>query len=365
MNTAVYNKSNKCCLLVFRNKKINDFSGADTVISEFANGGYYFDKISYVAFNCSTEIVFALKDGLENYENIVIYCPKAMEGTIKDFAVAAVGGEFDGLNFLKSDGNLVFILFSDSNNRLLVSDICNELDKRYGVNHGCAYVKTVGAPQNLIMSAVNSAKSICGELEFNISESYGDAKIEVVYGSNTPKSIFDRALRELVTRLDKYIYALEDISLEERLVQLLKLRRMKIAVAESFTGGGICKRLVSISGVSEVFYEGLNTYSNEAKAARLGVDEMTLKRFGAVSEQTAAEMAEGLIKDGNCDVSISTTGIAGPKSDNTNKPVGLTYIGIALKDGTQAFKYQLCGSRKNITETAINLALFLAYKFIK
>lgn len=365
MNSAVYDKTQKNCLLVFRNKKINDFSGSNAVVSEFANGGYYFDKISFIAFNSSAEIVSALKDGFENYENIVLFCPKAMENTLKNFAVNALGGEFDGLNILKNENTFVFILFSDDRNRLLMTDICAELDKRYGVTHGCAYVKTVGAPQKEVLAAINCAKNICGELEFNVYESYGDCKIEVVYGVNTAKSVFDKALREIVSKLEKYIYALEDISLAERLVQLLKLRRMKICVAESFTGGGICKRLVQISGVSEVFFEGLNTYSNEAKAARLGVNETTLKRFGAVSEQTAAEMAEGLINGGNCDISISSTGIAGPKSDNTKKPVGLLYIGVALKDGTAVYKYELKGSRENITETAINLALFLAYKSIK
>ena len=76
-------------------------------------------------------------------------------------------------------------------------------------------------------------------------------------------------------------------------------------------------------------------------------------------------MAEGLLAVGNCDISISTTGIAGPKSDNTNKPVGLVYIGIATADETQVYEYNLKGSRKDITETAINLALFAAFKKVK
>jgi nicotinamide-nucleotide amidase len=76
-------------------------------------------------------------------------------------------------------------------------------------------------------------------------------------------------------------------------------------------------------------------------------------------------MADGLISGGNCDVSISTTGIAGPKSDNTNKPVGLIYIGIGTHDNVSVYKYNLDGNRDNITNTAINLALFLAYKHLK
>ena len=96
--------------------------------------------------------------------------------------------------------------------------------------------------------------------------------------------------------LNNYIYAMENISLAKRLFQILQLRRLKISVAESFTGGGLGKKLVDVPGISEVYFEGLNTYSNEAKTERLGVNELTLKQYGAVSEQTAYEMAEGLLK---------------------------------------------------------------------
>ena len=228
-----------------------------------------------------------------------------------------------------------------------------------------ASFKTVGAPGNKISEAILKAKEVCGELDFSTTENYGDCTIEMIYASDTPKPILDGIMRAVLVVLNDYVYALEDISLAERFVQLLKLRKMKISVAESFTGGGVSKRLVEIPGVSSVYYEGLNTYSNQAKVDRLGVRELTLQQFGAVSEETAAEMAEGLILSGNCDVAISTTGIAGPNSDGTNKPVGLFYIGVATKESVKVYKYNLKGSRKSITETAINFALFLAYKMIK
>ena len=114
-----------------------------------------------------------------------------------------------------------------------------------------------------------------------------------------------------------------------------------------------------------MYFEGLNTYSNEAKMQRLGVRNMTLHQFGAVSRQTAGEMAEGLIKSGNCDISIATTGIAGPKSDNTSKPVGLVYIAVGTRKDVSVFKYNLKGDRNTITNTAVNLALFHAFKTLK
>ena len=232
-------------------------------------------------------------------------------------------------------------------------------------NYLSAYIKTVGATSDKISEALATARNICKDIDFRLTEKYGECSIELLYSPDMPKSTFDGVMRAILSILNDYVYALEDITLAERFVQLLKLRKITISVAESFTGGGVSKKLVEVPGVSEVFYEGLNTYSNQAKIERLGVKKQTIQQFGAVSEQTAAEMAEGLILSGNCDVSISTTGIAGPKSDNTNKPVGLFYIGIATKDGVQVYKYNLNGSRQSITETAINFALFLAFKRIK
>ena len=173
-------------------------------------------------------------------------------------------------------------------------------------------------------------------------------------------------MRIFAVRLADYIYALEDITLAERLMQALRVRKMNISVAESFTGGGITARLVSVPGMSEVLYEGICAYSNEAKRMRLKVSEQTLKQFGAVSEKTAYEMCEGLLNTFNCEVAISTTGIAGPASDGTDKPVGLAYIGIGTRGtGIKVFKFNYTGDRESITKTAINDALFLAYQAAK
>ena len=363
MNFA--NKKTKNCLIVFSSKRAANFESLTDIVRAFSSRGYFFDKVSQVAFDDSEEIVRALKDGSSQYENLVLYCPQAMGQTIMDFIARVKGGEFDGTGQLKSENFSAFVMYSDGECFLTVNKIADVLDKKYTLKLERAYVKTVGAPVKKINEAINKAKSICPDIIFNVTEKFGDCTIEIIYDTNLPKSVFDSVNRAIVGTLSEFIYALEDISLAERLVQLLKLRRMKICVAESFTGGGVCKRLVEISGVSEVFFEGLNTYSNEAKMSRLKVRELTLKQYGAVSEQTASEMALGLIESGNCDVSIATTGIAGPKSDNTNKPVGLLYIGIGLKDGADVYKYELKGTRENITETAINLALFLTFKTIK
>lgn len=118
---------------------------------------------------------------------------------------------------------------------------------------------------------------------------------------------------------------------EEKLVKLLKEKKMTVATAESCTGGLIAKRITDISGSSSVFECGIVSYSNRIKNEILGVSEETLAKYGAVSEQTAREMVSGALKVSGADIAVSVTGIAGPDSDGTEKPVGLVYI--AVSDG--------------------------------
>ena len=358
-------KAKKNCLLVFRNKKINDFAQAEGIIEGFAASGYYFDKISYVAYDKSEEIVHALLGSKENYENTVILCPLQMESMFKSFIAHQYCSHFDEKGMLSSEKENVFLLLSDGENKLSVEEITRVLDEKYAVKYEKAYIRAVGIPPEKLNNAIASARAAAENLQFNVSEAFGDCRLEIVYSDKTPKSVFDKAFRALVEKLNEYIYSLDDSTLAERLYQLLKLRRMKISVAESFTGGGIAKKLVEVPGISEVYFEGINSYSNESKIQRLGVDKFTISRYGAVSEQTAHEMATGLLNGGNCSVAIATTGIAGPKSDNTSKPVGLIYIAAGTQDNVNVYKFNLNGGRECITNTAINLALFLAYKALK
>ena len=139
-------------------------------------------------------------------------------------------------------------------------------------------------------------------------------------------------IEEIKSRLGAYVYGTDSASIEEKVVELLKENKMTISTAESCTAGYIPKRITDIPGASGVFGYGAITYSNEAKQKFLGVKAETLEAFGAVSEQTAREMAAGIRRVSGSDIGISVTGIAGPGSDGTNKPVGLCYIALDAKD---------------------------------
>ncbi len=129
------------------------------------------------------------------------------------------------------------------------------------------------------------------------------------------------------------------MTLEEKVVMLLSEKGLVLSCAESCTGGLISKRITDVSGSSSVFNCGIISYSNEIKEKVLGVKSETLEKYGAVSEQTVREMVNGVIKVSGSDIAVSVSGIAGPNSDNTEKPVGLIYI--AASDGKKTIVKQL------------------------
>lgn len=139
-------------------------------------------------------------------------------------------------------------------------------------------------------------------------------------------------IEEIKNRLSDYIYGVDYTCIEEAVVEMLKDKGLKLATAESCTGGLIGKRITNISGASSVFDCGIISYSNEIKHKILGVSEDDLRTYGAVSEQVAKQMAQGVLRLSGADIAVSVTGIAGPNSNGTDKPVGLSYIALADKD---------------------------------
>ncbi len=167
------------------------------------------------------------------------------------------------------------------------------------------------------------------------------------------------AERYVRDKVGKYIYADEERSLEATILDELRRRDWKLALAESCTGGMASSRLVSIPGSSDVFERGFVTYSNRAKTELLAVDEALLNRYGAVSAEVAQAMAEGAHLRADVDIAVSITGIAGPSGGTQDKPVGLTYIGLADRDGTDVRRFRFSGdrdtNRRRSAQAALNL----------
>ncbi len=138
--------------------------------------------------------------------------------------------------------------------------------------------------------------------------------------------------------------------LNEELVSLLTEKNMKISAAESCTGGLFAALITNVPGASSVLDESFVTYANEAKMKHLGVSEKTLDRHGAVSYETAYEMANGLYERAKADVTVGITGIAGPDGGTKEKPVGLVYAGICVRGKTEVLKMLHSGNREEVRE---------------
>lgn len=165
---------------------------------------------------------------------------------------------------------------------------------------------------------------------------------------------------ELIKRFGRNnAYVTETGKVEDRTAELLLEKNITIAVAESLTGGLVASRLVSYPGISRVLKEGFVTYSNEAKMNTLHVNRDTLTEYGAVSEETAKEMAYGAAQIAGTDIGLSTTGIAGPDGGTKEKPVGLFYVCVYYKSKFNVKKVIATGSREIIRERAANSALDL------
>lgn len=128
------------------------------------------------------------------------------------------------------------------------------------------------------------------------------------------------------------------MTLEEKVVKTLNEKGLVLACAESCTGGLIAKRITDVSGSSAMFNCGIVSYSNEIKENVLGVKHETLEKYGAVSEQTVREMVRGVLEISGADIAVSVSGIAGPNSDNTQKPVGLIFLAVSNKEETRVIK---------------------------
>ena len=197
-----------------------------------------------------------------------------------------------------------------------------------------------------------------------------DAKTYIVLSADadteeSAKELIKPVSKEIKKRFGNYIYSTkEKVTLEMSVVNLLEKNELTISTAESCTGGLLAGRLINVPGVSDVYKEGFITYTNKAKRKTLGVNKSTLRKYGAVSEQTAKEMAVGAALAADTDISISVTGIAGPDGGTNEKPVGLVYVGVCIKDIVHVEEFRFSGDRANVREQTVISALGLLRKCI-
>ncbi len=337
------------------------------VTDAFLSGGAPLDEVVFLPYDAALQISSALVRCAETCDGVFLVAENVLLPAARRMIEGAAGANFSEEYLLETEKCLFGVLPAGPQGKnLVLGETIPRIDARRNLRYARLVLRTVLAPAEILHRAVESAREAAGEgVEIHLFERYGVCSIELLYPDTAPKMAVDEAMRILATELAEFVYSDRDESVAARLVDALKLRHKTISVAESFTGGGIARAITRVPGASAVYFEGINAYNARAKEERLGVSSLTVRRQGTVSDETAYEMAAGLLKTGNCDLAIATTGVAGPDPDEMGNPVGLCFLAVGTKERVNVFRFRLKGDRETISETAINLALFYAFRELR
>lgn len=220
----------------------------------------------------------------------------------------------------------------------------------------CRSIRTTGVPESILQEKISDIidknKDKC-DIAFLPHRMLGvDIRL-----TTSDQSLINILIDSIMEKVGKYVYGFDTDKLEEVVANLLIDNNTTIATAESCTAGLLSAKLTDVSGSSKYFNGGVVCYSNELKSDLVGVKQQTLDRYGAVSEETAHELAINIAKKLNSDIGVSITGIAGPDGGTEKKPVGLVFVGISYKNNVYIKKYNLTPNRNINRELTVTLCL--------
>ena len=220
-----------------------------------------------------------------------------------------------------------------------------------------------GASESAIAQALAAAGGDGDGVEATICARDFEIHVDFVVAPGADERA-DELARALVEPLDRYLFAEDEQSVEEIVLELCRARELTLATAESCTGGLVAARLTSVPGSSDVFLGAVVAYANDVKEAELGVSEELLQAHGAVSAETAAAMAAGIRERLGADVGIAVTGIAGPGGGSEEKPVGLVYMHVETPDASRGLEFSYPADRESIRRRATVAGLHLARRVL-
>ena len=230
-------------------------------------------------------------------------------------------------------------------------------------------VRTIGMGESFLAERIEAWEdALPPHIRLAYLPSFGQVKLRLTATGADNEQLgreLDQQVATLLPLIGEYVYGYDGDEIETVVIRLLKEKNLMLGVAESCTGGQVAATLTKVSGVSAVFAGGVVSYSNEVKIIALGVKPETLGTFGAVSEPTVSEMAEGVRIMLGTDVGIATSGIAGPDGGTPDKPVGTVWIAVATDKGTVTKHLKLTQYREqNITLTTTYLLNLLRKQLI-
>ena len=229
-------------------------------------------------------------------------------------------------------------------------------------------IRTTGIPESLLADRIADIVESLAPISVAFLPSYAGSDIRLTSWAALDEETCNLRFRDAEARLREilgsHIYAIGKTDLSVVVGEMLRARGLKLATAESCTGGLLAKRLTDTGGASDFFENGFITYANSAKEEFLGVSSETIETYGAVSEQTAREMAMGALHATAADLAVSITGIAGPTGGSESKPVGLVWTAVASREGVRTRSFIMPGDREEVRERAAQMGLALVYDFL-
>lgn len=303
----------------------------------------------------ASEIDFAIAQLKPTCEAVVV------EGNVDAFYDKVKNDKAANLEVFDLDGTLYVVtkkVTADYLNNRLLPIINSKNKKRFQV----IVFKTYGKTEEELKSILKEYTKSRSKIQLGFFPGFLECEVHVRGASNMPQTDYKAAIDKIGQALYKCTYSLDRVTIAERVAQMLTEQKLRLKLAESFTGGAIAKELTSVPGASEYLAEGLVTYSVTSKIKRLGVPAEAIAEKGVVSSDTAYRMAVGLLSSGDCDVAIATTGNAGPTS--AQGPKGLCFIAIGNKNEVHTMKYSFDGDRDENIRRGVKNALFLLFRYL-
>jgi nicotinamide-nucleotide amidase len=272
-------------------------------------------------------------------------------------------GEMCGFSLSEGDSVLYFLpgvpeQMRELMNRFVIPDILRRYRPATVPRH--RILKVYGLSESYMADAFKGLSDELKKVLFGFYPSFPENHIAVTVRGKNDAEIereLNRAEEKIRNLLGPYVFGSDDKTMEAVVGELLREQKMTISLAESCTGGLIGHRLTSISGSSLYFERGIVVYSNRSKVEMLGVRQQTIDTYGAVSDQTVREMAEGIKKVAKTDMGLATTGIAGPLGGTEDKPVGTVFIGLSVDGKMFSGQYRFSGQRDKVKHNTSEMAL--------
>jgi nicotinamide-nucleotide amidase len=268
-----------------------------------------------------------------------------------------------GFSVAKGNSQLYFLpgvpaQMREMMDRFVVPDILSRYRPSTVPHH--RILKVFGLSESQIADVLSGVSDDLKRLMFGFYPSFPETHVTITIRGEDVAEIegeLTAAENQITTLLDPYVFASGDKTLEAVVGEELKARNMTLSLAESCTGGLIGHRLTSVSGSSVYFERGAVVYSDRSKVEMLGVQQHTLDTYGAVSDQTVREMAEGIRRSAKTDMGLAVTGIAGPLGGSKDKPVGTVFIGLSARGKLFSGQYRFPGDRQSVKVATAEMAL--------